>query len=93
MARTPRRCPSCGGACGRTKRSGCRYVGRETEADVLRRELRDARLLIAGALHLAWGKADMNDWSIRALKWQEAQARPMTPNTALTGRANEGPSE
>lgn len=81
MTGIPRQCPSCGGACGRTKRSGCRYVGRETEADVLRRELRDARLLIAGALHLAWGKADMNEWSIRALKWQEAQARHMTPNT------------
>lgn len=82
MSGVPRRCPSCGGACGRTKRSGCRYVGRESEADVLKRELRDARLLIAGALHLAWGKEDMNEWSLRAMRWDERQKRRMATEVA-----------
>lgn len=32
MTATPRQCPSCGGACGYTKRDGCRYVDRSIAA-------------------------------------------------------------
>lgn len=70
MAGTPRRCPSCGGACGYTKRRGCRYVAGETEVERLQRALRDARLLISGALHLAQYKPDIDAWANRAMKWQ-----------------------
>jgi hypothetical protein len=73
MSESPRRCPSCGGACGYTKRYGCRYVAADTEADALRRDLRDARLLITGALHLAQYKPDMTEWSNRAMEWQHRQ--------------------
>lgn len=86
MDALPKPCPSCGGACGRTKRSGCKYVGGETEADRLRRELRDARMLIAGALHLSWGKSDMTEWATKAMRWQEGQTRHLPPNAAVKPR-------
>lgn len=70
MDKLPMQCPSCGGACGYTKRGSCRYVAGETEVAKLRRALRDARLLIVGALHLAQCKANMDAWSKRAMKWQ-----------------------
>lgn len=78
MSGLPRPCPSCGGACGYTPRTGCRYKGGVTKDDqiaALRRDLFDARALVHGAVHLLARNTEAAEFTRRAERWLSDQAK------------------